>query len=55
MGKKLDILDVPLIAAAVLQITAVQVLARGSNYTQLLQGVDLTALQAGFSLTACLF
>lgn len=55
MGKILDILDVTLIAAAVLQITAVHVLARGSNYAQLLQGVDLSALQTGFSLTACLF
>jgi len=55
MKKILGILDAALIAAAVLQIAAVHVLVRGSNYPQLLQGVDLTALQAGFSMTACLF
>ena len=55
MEKTLNILGVTLIAAAMLQIAAVNFLARGANYTQLLQGVDLSALQAAFSLTACLF
>ena len=55
MEKALNILSVTLIAAAGLQIAAVNFLARGSNYTQLLQIVDLTELQAAFSLTACLF
>jgi hypothetical protein len=55
MEKILDILDVALIAAALLPIAAVHFLAKGSSYILLLRGVDLTALQAGFSLTAYLF
>ncbi len=54
MEKALNILVVTLIAAAGLQIAGVNFLTRGS-YIQLLQSVDLSALQAAYSVTTVLF
>jgi hypothetical protein len=55
MDKTLNILICALIAAAGLQIAGVNFLIRGSNYTALLKGVDLTAMQTAFNLLPFLF
>ena len=57
MEKTLDTLFVSLIAAAGLQIAimGVSFLTRGCGYIQLLQSVDLSALQAAYSVTTFLF
>ncbi len=55
MGKTLNILVITLIAAAGLQIAAVNVLYRSANYMELLKNVDLTALQSALSLMPFFF
>jgi hypothetical protein len=55
MEKILTVLVGALVAAAGLQIAAVNFLIRGYNYTELLKGVDLTPLQAAFTLMPFLF
>jgi len=55
MEKTLNILVAALIAAAGLQIAAVNFLYRSTNYVELLKNVDLTALQSALSLMPFLF
>jgi hypothetical protein len=55
MEKTLNVLVGALIAAAGLQIAAVHFLIRGSNYSALLKGVDLTAMQTAFTQLQFLF
>ncbi|MCX5900450.1 MAG: hypothetical protein NTX06_06910 [Proteobacteria bacterium] len=55
MEKTLNILVVALIAAAGLQIAGVNFLTWNSSYMQQLKSVDLSALQAAYSVTTVLF
>jgi hypothetical protein len=55
MEKTAGILGAALIAAAGLQIAAVNFILRGSSYIDVLKGVDLTALQSAFGLVTILF
>ena len=55
MEKTLTILVGALMAAAGLQIAAVSFLTRSSNYSELLKGIDLTAVQNAFTLLPFLF
>jgi hypothetical protein len=55
MEKTLNILVGALLAAAGLQIAVVNFLIRGSNYSELLKGVDFTALQTACTLLPFLF
>jgi hypothetical protein len=57
MEKALNTLFVTLIAAAGLQIAAAAVgfMTRGPGYTQLLQSVDMSAMQAAYSVITVLF
>ncbi len=55
MEKTLNILVGALLAAAGLQIAAVNFLIMGTNYSELLKGVDFTALQTAFILMPFLF
>ena len=55
MEKTLNILVAALIAAAGLQIAAVNYLYKSSNYIELLKNVDMTALHTAFSLAPFLF
>lgn len=57
MEKTLNTLVATLIAAAGLQISAAAVgfMTRGAGYAQLLQSVDLSAMQAAYSVITFLF
>jgi hypothetical protein len=55
MEKTLNILVGALLAAAGLQIAAVNFLIRGSNYSELLKGIDLTSLQTVCTLMPFFF